>query len=113
MQSKYIGLACPDDPARVADYGAMPWERDIEPATISDDEAAHNVMAAIAGNSMSCGMSADALAEEITNLDYADLRDLVLAAMFPGAYPTQTDRARRRIYELCGRLANEFDEVES
>lgn len=111
MHSKYIGLSCPDNPARVADYGTMPWERDIEPVMISDDEAARNVMAAIAGNSMSYGLSADALAEEITNLDYAELRDFVLAAMFPSAYPTQTGRARRRIFELCGRLANEYQEA--
>ena len=110
MQSKYIGLGCPDDPARTADYGAMPWERYPEPEIVSDGEAARRVANAIASDSMSCGLSADGLAEEITNLDYPELRDLVLAAMFPGAYPRQTDRARRRIFELCGRLANEYQE---
>jgi len=98
-----------DDPFRVAPPYQAPGEVEpAEPEVISDNDAARTVAEAIANNGKAYGFTADAWADEITNLYVKEQRDLVLAALFPSAYPTQAHRARKRILELCGEIANEY-----
>lgn len=106
---QYTGLACPDDPLRVATPGDLKYDGFIEPETISQTEAKLTVMAAIASNTEAYGLTADQWAEEIANIYYPELRDMVLASMLPGVYPAQADRHRQRVAQLCERIANEYD----
>lgn len=107
--NKYTGLGCPDDPLRAATPGDLKYDGFIEPETISQTEAKLTVMAAIVSNGEAYGLTADQWAEEIANLYYPELRDMVLASMLPGVYPAQTDRHRQRVAQLCERIANEYD----
>lgn len=107
---QYTGLACPDDPLRVATPGDLKCDGFIEPETISQTEAKLTVMAAIASNGEAYGLTADQWAEEIANIYYPELRDMVLASMLPGVYPAQADRHRKRVAQLCERIANEYQE---
>lgn len=105
---QYTGLACPDDPLRVATPGDLKYDGFIEPETISQTEAKLTVMAAIASNGEAYGLTADQWVDEITNLHYPEAREMVLTSTLPGVYPAQTDQHRKRVAQLCERIANEY-----
>lgn len=100
---RYTGLGCPDDPARVADYGAMPWERDIEPVTISDAAAVDVITEALTTKRGAYGMTHDELlhnvADLIFNADDDAIREVIFAA-----------RKTDAVGKACGFLANEYQE---
>lgn len=110
MQSKYIGLSCPDNPARVADYGVMPWENDIEPETVSEKAATGGALFALSKGEGALGHGLGDLIDILLNLDHTELADVVLA-MYPDQYPDEAKRARDRFEATCGELANEFLET--
>src|SRR5690625_4638012 len=94
---KYTGLACPDNPARTADYGHFPWEH--EPEEIIDDQATMNVFETIEQDDTEYGKDANELREWLID---AILND-----------DAATDEMLRRcrdlsvVQRMCGEIAND------